>query len=147
MILCDSSRPGDDGELYRVPYIEGTEGKRHGYRTKHDGVQWTRDLDHTADPRCPGCAERQAMRERTVTQLMTMEQMTTEAAWDLVNMSEDAGRVLNRLHRDKRTRRLNDLADLLERVGNDRWTRGDDAGSDLAWFRAGRVRAARYPRV
>lgn len=55
--ICDSSAPGMSGQVYRLPYPEAVEGKRHGYATKHNGVQWTRNPDHPADPRCPECSD------------------------------------------------------------------------------------------
>jgi hypothetical protein len=57
VILCDASNPGMDGDVYHVPYNEAVDGYRHAYATKHKGVQWSRSMDHPADPRCPGCAE------------------------------------------------------------------------------------------
>jgi len=54
-MLCDSSRPGMDGDQYRVPYVEAVQGYWHGYATPHNGIQWTRTPDHPPDPKCPGC--------------------------------------------------------------------------------------------
>ena len=56
MILCDASKPGMDGDVYHMPYVEAVEGYRHGYMTKHNGVEWTRNINHPPDPRCPECA-------------------------------------------------------------------------------------------
>lgn len=57
MILCDASRPGTSSGLYHRPYNESVSGHRHGYKTPHNGVMWTRGHDHPPDPRCPECAE------------------------------------------------------------------------------------------
>jgi hypothetical protein len=46
-----------DGDVYHVPYLEAVEGYRHGYKTRHNGVAWTRQPDHPTDPKCPGCKD------------------------------------------------------------------------------------------
>jgi hypothetical protein len=60
LILCSSERPGMDGDVYHLPYIEAVEGYRHGCMTRN-GVRWTRNMNHTEDIHCPECAsERKA---------------------------------------------------------------------------------------
>lgn len=56
MIICSPDNPGTDGGVYTLPYIEATEGKRHGYDGgPSHGIQWTRNAYHPADPYCPEC--------------------------------------------------------------------------------------------
>ena len=57
MIICTPDNPGTSGGLYVLPYVEGVDGKRHGYRHPKGYVQWTRKATHPADPRCPQCAK------------------------------------------------------------------------------------------
>jgi hypothetical protein len=59
LVMCDPANPGLTGGVYHRPYIESVDGHRHGYMTRN-GVEWTRALNHPADPRCPGCAELRA---------------------------------------------------------------------------------------
>lgn len=54
MVVCDSSNPGMDGNVYHTPYLEAVEGYHHAYKTRH-GVEWTRNETHPEDPKCPGC--------------------------------------------------------------------------------------------
>ena len=55
VIICDSQRPGIDGGVYHLPYIEAVDGKLHGHRDKHGRVKWTHARPATADPKCPAC--------------------------------------------------------------------------------------------
>jgi hypothetical protein len=58
LVLCDASSPGMTAAgVYHTPYVESVEGYRHAYATKHEGIQWTRSMNHPPDPKCPGCAE------------------------------------------------------------------------------------------
>lgn len=129
--ICDASSPGLNGEVYNLPYAEAVEGKRHGYEVRKRkrttgeeyslGVEWTRNPDHPADPRCPECANPTPPPPR----------------------EDPAPRKRTRMHVPEenlpRYRRLMNLARHVERIGNQRSNRGDYAGANRAWTRASKI--------
>jgi hypothetical protein len=128
--ICDSSAPGMAGDVYHLPYVEAVEGKRHGYtitkrtrngREYNTGVEWTRDAGHPADPKCPECKHPTPPPARPA--------------------PEPRKRISVHVPPENliRYRRLMNLARHVERIGNQRSNRGDYAGANRAWNRAGRI--------
>ena len=118
--LCDSSAPGEAGGLYTLPYGEAVEGKRHGYEaSKHRGVEWTRNPDHKPDPKCPECSA-------------PPEPLPEPKPRKPISVHVPPENL-------DRYRRLMNLARHVERIGNTRSNRGDYAGANRAWNRAGRI--------
>jgi hypothetical protein len=130
--ICDSSTPGMDGDVYRLPYGEAVEGMRHGYEVRGKtrtgkewsrGVTWTRNPNHPPDPKCPECSAPTPppAREAPAPRKRTSVHVPPE---NLV-----------------RYRRIMNLARHVERIGNQRSNRGDYAGANRAWSRASRISA------